>query len=199
MPPGNLGGVARPRLTKVQWHEVGVDLVNGKSKKTVRDKFGISKNTLKRGMKRFTGCQRFHGKPGPPKGRGGAPRATTAAQDANVAPLTEQHQADPYDYTAQDLAEDVGAPEGARGAWSRTVRGTTYHYPARHLSVRGWNRRFERLGLKAYRPRDKEFYDAEDLAKRVAHSASTSRAFCKKAACPRCYLSGCTCQCRTCR
>ena len=78
-------GESRPRFTVEQWHEIGVRLMNRKASKgeTFKDiceeftqKFGrpVLELTLRRARKRMEKFKRLHGKPGPKKGEGGAPR-----------------------------------------------------------------------------------------------------------------------------
>ena len=137
----------------------------------IADEFGIHVTTLRRSRSRFESDARMHGKPGPAKGSGGAPRYTSQAQHNNVVGLVEEHQTDAYDYTAMDLAHDLGAPLGPRGAWSRTVTLKDGTQELRHYeepTERTWNRMFERHGYGAYKPENREDYNAEERAFRVA-------------------------------
>ena len=177
-------GESRPRFTVEQWHEIGVRLMNRKASKgeTFKDiceeftqKFGrpVLELTLRRARKRMEKFKRLHGKPGPKKGEGGAPRYMTAAQCASVDDLTKQHQTDPWDFTALDLKHYMGAPAGPRGTWSRNAKlkgGTselrTYNKDRMH--ERSYNRLFERLGIKAYAIENREQYtDAEKLTRKT--------------------------------
>ena len=124
----------RPRFTVDEWHQISVRLmkrkaVNGSKKAEsltdicteMTQTLGrtVHERTLRRAMKRMELFKRMHGKPGPRKGSGGAPRYLSAAQSARVDDLTNEHQTEPMDYTANDVKHDLGTPAGPRQQWSR--------------------------------------------------------------------------------
>lgn len=171
-----------PRFTPDQWHQVGVRLMNrkkGETFKTIAADFSLlfgrtlSERTLRNARHRFRAHKRMHGKPGPKKGEGGAKRYMSEAQCNQVDALVEEHQDDHWDYTALDLKDDLGAPAGTRGPWSRTYTlkdGTQelrHHGPAT-MSERACNMLFERKGYKAYVPENRERYNDVEKQKRVA-------------------------------
>ena len=176
----------RPRFTVDEWHQISVRLMKRKAKNASKKAESLTdictemtqtlgrtvhERTLRRAMKRMELFKRMHGKPGPRKGSGGAPRYLSAAQSARVDDLTNEHQTEPMDYTANDVKHDLGTPAGPRQQWSRrhtfkdgTSEVRTYNRDSMH--ERSYNRAFERLGIKAYAIENKEHYDAADRAKR---------------------------------
>ena len=100
MPQGD-----RPRFSKDQWHQIAVRLVNRKKGDTFKSICAelsvtlgrtVHVRTLRNARHRFEKHKRMHGKPGPPKGQGGASRYMSAAQCARVADLVEEHQDDSH-------------------------------------------------------------------------------------------------------
>ncbi len=77
------GQGSRPRFSKAQWHQIACRLINRKTGDTFNSICAeltatlgrtVSTRTLRNARHRFNKHGRMHGKPGPPKGQGGAPR-----------------------------------------------------------------------------------------------------------------------------
>ena len=171
--PGAPAGCLRPRKTEAQWHAIGVRLMSKKKTETNADiatEFNVNLRTMYRAKTRFNAEKRLHGKPGPKKGHGGAPRYYSADQHEEVDTWVEHRQTEDWDFTALDLKHDLGSPGGGRASWSRTVTlkdGSqelrTYVTPGE----RSCNRMFERRGFKAYAIQNREDYNDQEREKRV--------------------------------
>ena len=177
---GNWLGESRPRLTKEQYQALGARLMKPRKKNAdgtvetlqdIADEWNINISTLFRARNRFARTGKMEGKPGPAKGSGGAPRYMSQQQHDRIEELVEEHQTDPYDYTAMDLAHDLGPANGPRGPWERKCKlkdGTEEVRSHTEPSERSWSRGFERHGFKAYKPENREDYNEDERAFRVA-------------------------------